>query len=111
MRAAFLLVPLTLAGCQSVQPMTDAERRADHTSRCEMMGAKTKDQMFQCRLALEQAHQQSAPLRDEMARQRRASAMQNFGNTILMNQAAQQAYRPSTTTCNQYGNRVVCNSF
>lgn len=100
-----------LAGCQSSQPMSEAERRTDHTSRCDMMGAKTEAQMFQCRLELEKTYQQTAVQRDEMRRYNQSAALQNFGSTILTQQAAQQASRPTTTTCNQYGNRVVCNSF
>lgn len=76
-----------------------------------MMGAKTDKDMFQCRLALEQSDQQTAAYRDESRRARQSAALLSFGNGILAQQAIQQANRPSTTTCNRYGNRVVCNTF
>lgn len=75
-----------------------------------MMGAKTQEQMFQCRLALERDYQHTAVVRDQTRRASQSAALSNFGNAILAQQAMQQANRPRITTCNRLGTGIICNS-
>lgn len=114
--AASLILPLLLASCET-QPhiLTPQERAVVNGDRCRMMGAKTQDQMLQCQIQLEQSDMQRIDQYQANRQAQRSAAFSNFGNAILADQARQQHIqqmnRPKTTTCNQYGRQVVCNTF
>jgi hypothetical protein len=90
-----------LTGCTGTT--TEGQRQvaaAQEILTCNEMGARTQDQLFQCRMMLQQ-NAANAEI------QRRQAATQLGAMISAQNQPRQM----TTTTCNRVGQSVVCNQF
>lgn len=105
----FLCCVPTLAGCTS--GVESAQRQADRNNaqieRCQSLGAQTQEQMFQCRLQLQQA--------DQAQQEAYGRQMQAMGNALIMGtpqQRQQPVYRaPVQCVTSPAGRNVVTNCY
>lgn len=104
MRSRFCIVlagAVLLSGCLSPeeQAKIEQDRYVRDTERCVGLGAKTDDQMFQCRMML---HREQAAIDAENAARWNAAVQQ------ITNPPRRPA--PTTTNCHTFMNTITCNT-
>lgn len=114
---AFAVLPLLLSGCVNDGPrmMTPAERFADATSRCEMMGVKRGPGYQNCIISMENQTMSQTMMEQNQAaldHQRRAQSLQAASMMIDGMTPRPLSPPPTTTTCRPIGNgQVNCTSW